>query len=83
MRHMDTLGRRSSNGQRAQERTYDSRGNLPLFEDHPADSLSLSTESPDTRLQAWERMAIRSFGSRAVDTGAHEGTGRVLKETLH
>jgi hypothetical protein len=56
---------------------------MPLPEDHPTDTLPLSSEPSDTRLQAWERMAIRTFGSGAVDPRAHQTPDGILKETWH
>jgi len=72
-----------SNGKRTQQRTDDGGGDVPLPEDHPTDTLPLSSEPSDTRLQAWERMAIRTFGSGAVDPRAHQTSDSVLKETSH
>ena len=54
-------------GDSPEERVDDGDGNLPLPEDHPAHALSLFTESADSRLQAWKRMAIRTFGSGTMD----------------
>src|SRR5574342_299321 len=79
---MDSSRRRFSNGQRAQERIDDGRGDLPLLEDYPADTLPLSSESQNSRLQAWERMAIRTFGSGTVDSRPNQGLARPVKETL-
>lgn len=56
---------------------------MPLPEDYPADTLPLSSEPSDPRLQAWERMAIRTFGSGAMDPGADEAPTGVVKETWH
>jgi len=72
-----------SNGKRAQQRIDDGGGDVPLPEDYPTDTLPLSSEPSDTRLQAWERMAIRTFGSGAVDPRAHQTSDDVVKETWH
>ena len=71
------------NGKRVPERTHDGRGDVPLPEDYPTDTLPLSSEPSDTRLQAWERMAIRSFGSGAMDPGTDQTPARVMTETWH
>jgi len=57
------------NGDSPEERIDDGDRDLPLPENHPAYSLSLLTESADSRLQAWQRMAIRTFGSGTMDPG--------------
>jgi hypothetical protein len=54
-------------GDSPEERIDDSDRDLPLPEDHPSHAVSLSTESADSRLQAWQRMAIRTFGSGTMD----------------
>jgi hypothetical protein len=73
---------RFCHGQRAQERNHDGGGDVPLFEDHPADTLPLLTKSQDSRLQAWERMAICTFGSRTVDSRPHPKSSRLIRETV-
>jgi hypothetical protein len=77
------ISRWLSNGKRTQERVDDGGRDLPLSEDHPTDTLPVSSEPSDTRLQAWERMAIRTFGSRAMDPGADQTPSGVMKETWH
>ena len=72
-----------SNGKRTQQRIDDGGGDVPLSEDHPTDALPLSSESSDTRLQAWERMAIRTFGSGAMDPRADQAPSGAVKETWH
>src|SRR5262249_59542035 len=57
VKYMDHYRTRFFNGQRAQERADDGGGDLPLSQDHPTYAVSLLTESPDSCLQAWERMA--------------------------
>lgn len=54
-------------GDRPEKRTDDGDGDLPLSENYPAHTLSLFTESPDSRLQARKRMAVRALGSGTVD----------------
>lgn len=71
------------NGTRSEERIDDGRGDVPIPEDYPPDTVPLSSESPDTRLQTWERMAIRTFGSGAMDPGADQTSARIVKETWH
>ena len=56
-------------GDSPEERIDDSDRDVPLPEDHTPHSLSLFTESADSRLQAWQRMAIRTFGSGTMDPG--------------
>ena len=83
VRHMDLYRTRFFNGQRAQERADDGGGDLPLSQDHPAHALSLPTESPDSRLQAWKRMALRTLGSGTVDSRSHQSHAGVVKDTIH
>src|SRR5512137_2871801 len=83
VRPMNYLRLRFCHGKGAQERNHDGGGDLPLLEDYPKDALSLPTESPDSRLQTWERMEICSLGFGTVDSGSHEKPARVVKETLH
>ena len=80
---MDTYPLRFAHGQRAQKRVNDRGGDVPLSEDYPADALPLSSEPSDSRLQTWERMAIRTFGSAAMDSRQDERSARPVKETLH
>lgn len=82
VRHMYPYQTRFCNGQRAQERVDDGGGDLPLSQDHPAHALSLSTESPDSRLQAWKRMALRTLGSGTVDSRSHQNHVSVVKDRL-
>src|SRR5215472_9537635 len=83
MRLMSHLQLRFCYGQTAQERNHDGGGDVPLFKDHPADALPLPAESPDSRLQARERMAICSFGSRTVDSRSYPKSPRIVRETAH
>lgn len=83
MRPMSHLRLRLCYGQTAQERDHDGGGDVPLFKDYPADALPLLAESPDPGLQARERMAICSFGSRTVDSRSHPKSPRIVKETAH
>ena len=66
------------NGDSPEERIDDGNGNLPLPEDYPAYALSLLTESADSRLQAWKRMAIRTFGSGTVDPRPNQDRRKLL-----
>lgn len=59
---------RWSNEQSPEERTDDRDRNMPVSQDYPTDPLSLSSESADSCLQAGQGMAIRPFGSRAMDS---------------
>jgi len=83
VRHMDLYPTRFFNGQGAQERADDGGGDLPLSQDYPTDALSIPTESSDSRLQAWKRMALRTFGSGAVDSRSHQNHAGVVKDTIH
>ena len=83
MRHMNDVQTWSSDGQRAQERTDDHGGDLPLPEDYAKDALPLLTESADSSLQAWEGMAIRTFGSGTVDSRPDQKSPRIIEEILH
>src|SRR5262245_6354250 len=83
MRLISDLRLRFFYGQTAQERNHDGGGNVQLFKDHPADALPLLAESPDPRLQARERMAICSYGSRTVDSRSHPKPPRIVMETAH
>ena len=58
---------RWDDGDSPEERTHDGDGDLSLPEDYDPYPLSLYTEQTDSSLQAWERMAIRTFGSGTVD----------------
>jgi len=59
--------RRWSSGQDSQERADDGQANLSPPQDFTADPLSASSVPGNPRIQARQRMAIRSFGSRTVD----------------
>jgi hypothetical protein len=72
-----------SDGKRAEERTHDGGRDVPLPENYPTDALPLSSEPSDPCLQAWKRMAIRAFGSRAMDPGPDEAPAALMKETWH
>ena len=78
-----TILRWLGNDRRTKERTTDSGGDVPVSQNHPADTVPLSSEPSDTCLQAWERMAIRTFGSGTVDSRAHEAPVGVVKEAWH
>jgi hypothetical protein len=60
--------RRLSSGQDSQERADDGQANLSLPQDFTADTLSASSLPTYPRIQARQRMAIRPFGSRTVDS---------------
>ena len=60
-------GTRWSDEQSSEDRTDDRDRNMPISQDYSTDPLSLSSESADSRLQAGKGMAIRTFGSRAMD----------------
>jgi hypothetical protein len=75
------ISRWLSNGKRSKQRIDDSGGDMSLSEDYPTDTLPLSSEPSDPSLQAWERMAIRTFGSGAMDPRADQTTDRIVKET--
>ena len=77
------ISRWLSNGKGSAERIDDGGGDMPLSEDYPTDALPLSSEPSDTRVQAWERMAIRTFGSGAVDPRTDQTSAGVVKETWH
>ena len=65
-------------GDGPEERIDDGGGNLPLPEDYPPHTLSLLTKPADSRLQAWKRMAIRTFGSGTVDPRPHQNRRELL-----
>jgi hypothetical protein len=77
------ISRWLSNGKGSKQRIDDSGGDVPLSEDYPTDSLPLSSEPSDPSLQTWERMAIRTFGSGAVDPRADQTPAGLVKETWH
>ena len=83
VRHMGLYPTRFFNGQRAQERANDDGGDLPLSQDYSTYTLSLPQESPDSRFQAWKRMALRTFGSGTVDSRSHQNHAGVVKDRLH
>ena len=58
---------RWDDGDSPEERIDDGGGDVSLPEDYDPHPLSLYTEQTDSSLQAWERMAIRTFGSGTVD----------------
>ncbi len=59
-------------GDRPEKRIDDGDGDLPLSENYSAYTLSLFTESADSRLQAWKRMAVRALGSGTVDSRTNQ-----------
>jgi hypothetical protein len=61
-----------SDGDGPEERVDDGDGDLPLSEDYPTHAVPLLAEPADSRLQAWEGMAVRAFGSRTVDSRPNE-----------
>lgn len=71
-------GIRWSHEQRPEERTDDRDRNMPVSQDYPTDPLSLSSESANSRLQAGKGMAIRPFGSRAMDSRPNQIRGEFL-----
>lgn len=83
VRRMGHFQSRFFNGQRAQERADDGGGDLPLSQDHSSNTLSLPKESPDSRLQAWKRMALRTLGSGTVDSRSHQNDVGIVKDRLH
>lgn len=52
---------RWSDEQVSEDRTDDRDGNMPVSQDYATYSLSLSSESADSRLQTGKGMAIRTF----------------------
>lgn len=77
------VSRWSSHGKGSAERIDDGGGDVPVSEDYPTDTVPLSSEPSNTRFQAWERMAIRAFGSGAVDPREDQASAGVVKETWH
>lgn len=69
--------------QGAKERADDGGGDLPIPENYSANALPLSSESEDSRLQAWKRMAIRSFGSGTVDPQPDQTLSQSLTIVVH
>jgi hypothetical protein len=69
---------RWSDAQVHKERVDDGRRNLPLPQDYSTDTLSVSSESTDSSLQAWERVAIRAFGPGAMDPRPNQNRRKLL-----
>ena len=80
---MMAITRWLEHGKRVPKRTDDGRGDVPVPEDYSTDTLPLSSEPSNTCLQAWERMAVRSFGSGAMDPRADQTPTRLMKESWH
>ena len=71
-------GGRWSDEQGPEDRTDDGDRNMPVPQNYPTHSLSLSPEPTDSRLQAWEGMAIRPFRFRAMDPRPHQNRREFL-----
>ena len=56
-------------GDSPEERTHDGYRDVPLPQNYSSHALPLFAESADSRFQAWQRMAIRTFGSGTMDPG--------------
>jgi len=76
-------GHRWSDEQGPEERTDDRDGNIPISQDYSTYPLSLSPESTDSRLQAGKGMAIRPFGSRAMDSRPNQNCREFLTTGHH
>jgi hypothetical protein len=75
---MTDAGRRWSYEHVPKQRLNDGRRNVPLPQDYTAYAVSVSSESADPRLQTWERMAIRPFGSGRVDPQPNQNRRELL-----
>ena len=69
---------RWSDEQGHEDRTDDSDRNMSVSQDYTAYPLSLSAESANSRLQTGQGMAVRTFGSRAMDPGPDENRREFL-----
>ena len=69
---------RWSDGQSHEDRTDDGNRNMSVSQDYTAYPLSLSAESANSRLQTGKGMAIRTFGSRAMDPRPDENRREFL-----
>ena len=73
---------RMFNDHSAEERAHDRGRDLPLSQNHFQNAVPLSSQSSNSRFQTRERMAIRPFRFRAVDSRPDPGLRPLLKERL-